>query len=180
MVQIYTKTGDNGTTGLLNGKRYKKDELVFDVLGTLDELSSVLGYLHLSRKKKLISLVVSFQSDLLEIGSFVSCKEITAADIAKFEDKIKYLESQIDEFDAKNIPLHNFILTGGSEISIHLHHARAVCRRAERLMVALNITVSKDKFAVFVRYLNRLSDFLFVLARYYNNKGKSDVIWFLP
>ena len=177
MTKIYTKTGDNGTTGLLNGKRYSKDTKIFDVLGTLDELAAVLGYLHSSKKKKLVLVATGIQNDLFELGSFIAGKKITFEDIKRVEQKIKTVEQEIDELDSKNKPLKNFILAGGSQDSIKLHHSRVICRRAERMLVAFSKSKKLPKLAIFSIYLNRLSDYLFVLARYYNGLGKKDIIW---
>jgi cob(I)alamin adenosyltransferase len=169
MTKIYTKTGDDGYTKNLLGKRKPKSDLEFEIVGTLDELNACLGLLHTSKNKKLLAQIRELQSDLLTIGALVSGFKSSNKD--EFSKRVSKLESLIDAYDAKNKPLKNFILPGGSFESGILHYTRTICRRLERLLVRHVKDVSV------LIYINRLSDLLFVLARFFNSKGKKDILW---
>jgi len=177
---LYTKTGDKGTTSLYNGQRLPKNDLHFEVVGTLDELSSAISLYYLEydhsyilkenvvsckKSTEVIERLEWVQSRLLDLGSHVATPIDTTSSSMKLErtyfgeEHVKTLEGWIDEYDAELPKLTNFILPRGS-----LHLARSICRRAERLMVELmeNRKISEHAFV----FINRLSDFLFVCARF--------------
>lgn len=178
MFKIYTKKGDNGFTFLPKvGKKLLKSDLVFEVLGTFDELGVCLGFLHTARLNDIRKVSVEVQKDLLSLGSLIISQEkISDVNIKHWEKRVKELEEVIDYFEAKTDPLKSFILPGGCRESSFLHLSRVVCRRLERLVV---MYTKKRKDMVFiVKYSNRLSDLLFVMARYVNKKlGFKDMIW---
>lgn len=180
-MKIYTKTGDKGETGLFGGGRVSKDNLRIEAYGTIDELNSVLGVtINYIKDESVITLLRKIQSELFVAGSDLAAprdKENAKFKIPRVEKEAsEELERQIDFYSGKLEELRHFILPGGSMGASYLHLARTVCRRAERLVVALNKTVETgDKIIV---YLNRLSDLLFVLARYENMvSGVPDVAW---
>jgi len=180
ITRVYTRTGDDGTTGLGGGQRVPKDSARIEAYGTVDELSSAIGVaLALGLEAKLASTLLRVQNDLFNAGSDLCILE---------EDKVKRpvpgieerhvaaLETLMDELSEELAPLANFILPGGVPGAAQLHVARTVCRRAERLVIRLAREEPVGPYVV--RYLNRLSDALFVMARYENLKrGASDVLW---
>lgn len=172
-MKIYTKNGDKGKSSILNKKNIPKHDIVFELVGTLDELSAHLGILHTSRDKEIKKICLTVQEDLFTIGSVLA----GFPDTIDLSERTKWLEEVIDEYDAKNDPLENFILPGGSKYAAHLHIARAVCRRLERKVVLFRD--NNDKLnPELLMYVNRLSDLFFVLARYTNKKlGVKDIIW---
>lgn len=171
-MKIYTKTGDKGETSLFGGKRVSKDDLRVETYGTVDELNSVVGICRtLNPPKKVDQLLYSIQSQLFTLGADLATplsqklkKEIPRIS----EGDIAFLEKSIDDLEKANEPLQAFILPGGSHLAAQLHFARTVCRRAERLVVKLSRKEKIGKYIVV--YLNRLSDFLFVLARWIDNR----------
>jgi len=171
-VRIYTRTGDKGLSSLFDGTRKKKDDVIFEALGTIDELNAHLGVAYeLSKQSSngLAEYLEQLQSRLLDIGSHVATPADSANQQAlervKFDAKyVQVLEEWIDRLDEQLPPLRNFILPSGGLTAAQLHVARAVCRRAERCLVPL-LDSSKIDSNVFI-FLNRLSDFLFVSARY--------------
>ncbi len=171
MVRIYTKTGDDGTTGLIGGKRVPKDAVRVDAYGHIDELNAVLGTVRShelpQRTEKILKHI---QDDLFTVGANLALPEGTDPSEWKIppvgESDIATLEKEIDECEAALEPLRQFILPGGSAPGAILHVARTVARRAERSCVALSHTEALDPNII--RYLNRLSDLCFVLARYVN------------
>ncbi len=180
-MKIYTKTGDVGETSLFGGQRVWKDDLRVDAYGTVDELNALLGFaVNQLKNDEVKDLAREIQNDLFTIGSDLATpieKDDTKFPIPRVEEKfIKKLEDKIDQFDGKNPPLKEFILPGGTAGSSLLHYARTVCRRAERKVVALSKDVEIG--GKIIVYLNRLSDLLFVLARYENySTGTSDIKW---
>ena len=178
MFKIYTGKGDLGFTFLpKRNKRMSKSEFIFEVIGTFDELGVCLGFLHFARLNDLRKVSTEVQKDLLSLGSIISSKDKSShEEIMKWESRIKELEEVIDYFDSKNDPIENFILPGGCRESSFLHLARVTCRKLERYCVSY---IGRDNNRNFIiRYLNRLSDLLFVLARYSNKKlGFKDIIW---
>lgn len=177
-MKIYTKTGDTGETGLWGGGRVKKNHPRIEAYGTLDEMNSALGLaIALAGKKlpkELAEDLKGIQGALFRLGSELATAEGTkpAVDLVGPHD-YEALEQAIDRLEAKNKPLKTFILPGGSPLAAGLHLARTICRRAERLLVALNGVRSET-----VVYLNRLSDYLFVAARAANRLAKiKDVPW---
>ncbi len=180
ITRVYTRTGDDGTTGLGGGQRRQKDDLRIDAYGTVDELSSLIG---LARTMELEvgveGILGRIQNELFHLGSDLCVLE---PDKEKrpiphiAERHVQQLEIEMDELSDVLEPLENFILPGGSEGAACLHVARTVCRRAERLVVALRRDEPIGAWAL--AYLNRLSDALFVMARYENrSKGGRDVHW---
>jgi cob(I)alamin adenosyltransferase len=179
--RIYTRTGDDGTTGLVRGPRRGKDDLRVEAYGTVDETNSMIGLARLNSTSmpKLDSLLARVQNDLFDLGSDLATPgedvdpkqpslRITAA-------QTLWIEQEIDHFNDGLAPLTSFVLPGGTPLSAVLHMARTVARRAERLVVALARQEAVNPEAV--RYLNRLSDLLFVLARVANANGEHDVLW---
>jgi len=173
---IYTRTGDKGKTALFSGQRVLKSDLRMDVYGTIDELNSALGvvlsikYLVLSIKKELILI----QNDLLGIGVALANPQGVA--LQSLEGRIKKFENFIDQMTTQMPKLSNFILPGGGEAGATLHLARAICRRAERIIVKLNSKQNLNSNIII--YFNRLSDLLFTMARFVNFKEKKkEIIW---
>lgn len=178
-MKIYTKTGDDGTTSLFDGKRVKKDDLRVATYGDVDELNAMLGIcISAMNETDLRDLLLAIQRDLFALGAQLANpagkKQKSKSDFSS--DKISLLEKAIDRFEEELAPMKNFILPGGHRSSAHLHFARTICRRAERFLVTLS---GKKKLnPTFVIYLNRLSDLLFVLARVVNKRsGVSDIPW---
>lgn len=173
-MSIYTRTGDKGTTALFGGKRVLKCDELVDVYGSIDELNSWVGLV--ASKLPTVDVQEFFsllQSDLFSIGSALSGFN---ADISFLDERVREMEARIDSME-KDLPkLTNFILPGGSELGAYLHLARAVCRRVERQAVALHQT--QELNGIVIRYLNRLSDFLFMLARFVNKEfGSVEICW---
>jgi cob(I)alamin adenosyltransferase len=181
--KIYTKTGDEGTTGLGTGKRVRKDDQRIAAYGTVDETNATIGVvrIHLAGHQGLDAKLERIQNDLFDLGADL-CVPDTGEKPA-FEplrvtaDQVQRLEDEIDEMNAELKPLKSFVLPGGSPASAALHVARTVCRRAEREMVALAAIEGEPVSEAALKYVNRLSDFLFVAGRYVNDRGKSDILW---
>lgn len=180
--KIYTKTGDDGTTALGSGERRPKNDLRIDAYGTVDETNSVVGLarLHTGSDAQVVDGILSrIQNDLFDLGADLATPE-TDQDLGyeplRITDaQVTAIEAAIDELNADLSPLRSFVLPGGSPASAHLHHARTVSRRAERLMVELAARENINPAAV--KYMNRLSDYFFVASRYLNGKGEEDVLW---
>ena len=171
--KIYTKTGDDGTTGLGDGSRVAKDSLRIQAMGDIDELNSVLGLLLTEPvSDKIRKTLTEIQHDLFNIGGEIC---IPNYEMVKAE-RVTALEAILDEFNDTLEPLKEFILPGGSRAAAYCHLTRTVCRRAERAMHSLN---GQEKITeVSLQYINRLSDLLFVLCRILNkDAGVSDVLW---
>jgi cob(I)alamin adenosyltransferase len=188
--KIYTKTGDDGTTGLATGARVRKDDLRVEAYGTVDESNAAIGvaltYCGQSDtptdvEKLLADRLRAIQNDLFDVGADlatpVQAPEAPGSRLRVLESQTVRLERLIDEYNEPLAPLTSFVLPGGSAFAAALHVARTVVRRAERLAVSLMDTSRESVNPETVRYLNRLSDLLFVLARVANNGGKSDVLW---
>jgi cob(I)alamin adenosyltransferase len=179
--RIYTRTGDDGTTSLGSGARRKKYDLRVDAYGTLDEVNAVLGLarLHTAGDPALDGALGRIQNDLFDVEAdlCLSEKGPGGARLTVTEAQVTWLESEIDKLNAGLAPLKSFILPGGSPASAWLHLARTVCRRAERIMVALMDHPGEEVSAPSLQYVNRLSDYLFVAGRYANDRGASDVLW---
>ncbi|MBA5778940.1 cob(I)yrinic acid a,c-diamide adenosyltransferase [Stappia sp. F7233] len=180
--KIYTKTGDAGTTALGSGERRPKHDLRVQAYGTVDETNSVLGLVRLATGKdfpELDEVLGRIQNDLFDLGADLATPE-TGEDLGYeplrvTEAQVKAIEAAIDHFNADLEPLRSFVLPGGSAAAAHLHHARTVSRRAERLMTELAGVEDINRQALI--YMNRLSDFFFVAARWVNDQGKADVLW---
>ena len=180
-MKIYTKTGDKGETSLVGGKRVPKYDERVEAYGTIDELNSHLGLIRdlLSEDKKLREIVFALQNQLFVAASIVaSDSEDTMKKMPQIStENIRDLELMMDEMNEDLPQLKNFVLPGGHVLASHAHIARTICRRAERLSLkATNPDV--EAVNMVTKYLNRLSDFLFVLARQFANKnGIGDVLW---
>jgi len=180
LTKLYTRKGDEGDTSLGGGQRVPKDSLRVAAYGTVDELNAFLGVaLAAGLTPRLAELLPPIQNELFHLGSDLCFLEAdqAAANLPQIEARhIERLEAHIDEFNHALGPLQNFILPGGSLGAAHLHVARTVCRRAERAVVALARKEPIGSFAL--RYLNRLSDLLFIMARYENQqRGVADPLW---
>jgi cob(I)alamin adenosyltransferase len=178
-MKIYTKTGDDGTTGLFGGQRTRKDDARIECYGTIDEINAAVGLAAVVSNEPLRSQLHDVQNDLFTIGSHLAtpAESPSAARLPPLDDSIvSRLEMQIDAADAQLPTLRQFILPGGSEPGARLHFARTVCRRAERLLVAF--AQDRPVPAVVLTYINRLSDWLFVMARLANRQSNvADVPW---
>jgi cob(I)alamin adenosyltransferase len=180
-MKIYTKTGDRGDTGLLNGRRVSKDDLRVQAYGEVDELNAALGLAVATLSDSEISKVlIEIQKDLFSIGAQLAEPPWGEGKrLEKFqidESHISRLEQCIDKWETELIPLHRFILPGGSNAGAALHLARTICRRAERQVV--HLSHREELPPTLMAYLNRLSDFLFVLARFINHKSNSpEILW---
>lgn len=179
--RIYTRTGDDGTTALGSGARIKKYDLRVEAYGTIDEVNATLGLvrLHTVADPALDKALSRIQNDLFDVEADLCLSEkgpggarLTVTDV-----QVAWLEGEIDRLNAELTPLKSFILPGGSPASAYLHLARTVCRRAERVMVALMDQPGEAVSAPSLKYVNRLSDYLFVAGRYANDKGAADVLW---
>jgi cob(I)alamin adenosyltransferase len=176
--RIYTKTGDKGETALGDGSRRPKNDLRVAAYGTVDEANSAIGVARLQARDALDAMLGRIQNDLFDLGADLA----TPPDGRRGEERLRIVDSQVDrlerEIDLMNSalkPLDSFVLPGGTPAAAHLHLARAIVRRAERLVVELAAAETVSGTAV--RYLNRLSDHLFVAARLANDGGKKDVLW---
>lgn len=170
---IYTRTGDDGTTGLPRGGRVRKDDLHLEALGAIDELNSFLGAACAAGSDpQMVDLLRSIQVRLLALGA-----DIAGASPSRLQDEaVQQLEQSIDRMEAALPRLTRFILPGGCPLAAALHVARSVCRRAERSIVRL--AASDPVNPVAIAFLNRLSDFLFVAARFANHSaGHADILW---
>jgi cob(I)alamin adenosyltransferase len=180
---IYTRTGDDGTTGLVRGPRRAKHDLRIDAYGTVEEANAFVGQARLvaSDAPEIDTVLARIQNDLFDVGSDLATPGADAPDAAYPSLRARpvqtqWLEQQIDLFNAQLSPLRSFVLPGGTPLSAGLHIARTVTRRAERIVAAL-IEVEPDTNTEALRYLNRLSDLLFVLGRVANAGGTADVLW---
>lgn len=181
--RIYTRTGDDGTTGLVRGPRRPKYDLRVEAYGTVDEANAFVGQARLQTNSmpKIDMLLARVQNDLFDVGSDLATPgaDDPAAEHSSLRIRpvqTQWLEKQIDHFNADIAPLKSFVLPGGTPLASALHIARTVTRRAERLTVEL-AAAEPDTNPEAVRYLNRLSDLLFVLARVANANGAKDALW---
>ncbi|WEX76799.1 cob(I)yrinic acid a,c-diamide adenosyltransferase [Sinorhizobium numidicum] len=181
--KIYTRTGDDGTTGLVTGRRRSKSDLRVEAYGAVDEANAFVGLArqHTGSIADLDAMLMRIQNDLFDLGADLATPDtgekqeyeplrIVASQVAR-------LEEEIDRLNADLEPLRSFVLPAGSAASAALHAARTIARRAERQMVALAETEGETVSREAVAYVNRLSDFLFVAARWANDKGRADVLW---
>ena len=179
--RIYTRTGDDGTTSLGSGARRKKYDLRVDAYGTLDEVNAVLGIvrLHTDADKDFDAALSRIQNDLFDVEAdlCLSEKGPGGARLTVTDAQVEWLEGQIDKLNENLAPLRSFILPGGTAAAAYLHLARTVCRRAERIMVELRDQPGEEVSPPSLKYVNRLSDYLFVAGRYVNDKGAKDVLW---
>lgn len=181
--KIYTRTGDDGTTGLVTGPRRLKHDLRVEAYGTVDETNSVIGLarLHTADQPDLDAMLARIQNDLFDLGADLAApdtgEELSYEPLRIIPAQVKRLESEIDALNASLDPLRSFILPGGAPAAAWLHLARTVSRRAERHMVALSKAEGEGVSAAALEYINRLSDFLFVAGRHVNDGGKADILW---
>ena len=180
--KIYTKTGDDGTTGLVRGPRRLKYDLRVNCFGTVDEANAAIGVARLSSSAmpKIDAVLGRIQNDLFDLGSDLATPgadpDGTPPSLRITSAQTQWLEQQIDQYNESLAPLTSFILPGGTQLAAALHVARTVARRAERLVVELVLTEPGVNSEVMI-YLNRLSDLLFVLSRVANGNGERDVLW---
>ena len=180
ITRVYTRSGDDGTTGLGGGQRVPKDSARIEAYGTVDELSSAIGAaVALGLTPRLAEELARIQNELFNVGSDLCILEEDKArmPVPVVEARhVDALERLMDDLSRELSPLENFILPGGTSGAAQLHVARTVCRRAERLVIALSRHEEVGPFVI--RYLNRLSDALFVMARYENRqRGAPDILW---
>lgn len=181
--KIYTRTGDEGTTGLGTGERVAKDSLRIAAYGTVDETNSTIGVARtlLTGHPGVDAKLQRIQNDLFDLGADLCVpdrgEKLEYEPLRMSDDQVERLENEIDEMNAELKPLKSFVLPGGSPAAAALHVARTVCRRAEREMFALAAVDGEPVSDAALKYINRLSDFLFVASRYVNDRGKSDVLW---
>lgn len=177
LLKIYTKTGDDGSTGLQGGKRVSKSDLRIRAYGTIDEINSCLGiFLADSPDSDISALIMRIQSELFVAGSDLSSPDLSLSKTRITSDMVDKLEAEIDRFETELAPLANFVLPGGHKSAALLHLARTVTRRAESETVALSSLEQINPDCQ--KYLNRLSDLLFVLARVVNKRNHiPDTIW---
>jgi cob(I)alamin adenosyltransferase len=182
--KIYTRGGDAGMTSLGDGERRRKDDLRIEAYGTVDEANSFLGVARAAlseapNEAKLSRILAAIQNDLFDLGADLCVPEQAGATsrLRVTQNQVDRLEHEIDALNADLLPLTSFVLPGGSQAAAAMHVARAVVRRAERVMVALAAQPGESVGAPALKYINRLSDFLFVAARHLNRFGEGDVLW---
>jgi len=176
-LKIYTKTGDDGTTGLQGGKRISKSSNRISAYGSVDEINSILGIvLSHNIDKDLLQLLTKIQNDLFVAGSDLSKPDLSDESNRITYVMVEFLEATIDEFEKELGPLTNFILPGGNHVASLIHYARTITRRAEIQVVTLSKDEKINDYCI--KYLNRLSDLLFVMGRLVNKRNKiPDIIW---
>jgi len=182
--RIYTKTGDAGTTALGTGERVPKTSPRISAYGTVDETNAHIGVarVHLAGGDADVdAMLLRVQNDLFDLGADLCVpdrgEKLPYEPLRIADTQVKRLEDEIDQMNGALQPLRSFILPGGTGAAAALHVARTVSRRAERLMVELSSQPGETVSAPALKYINRLSDFLFVASRYVNDHGKSDVLW---
>ncbi|MFM9975094.1 MAG: cob(I)yrinic acid a,c-diamide adenosyltransferase [Beijerinckiaceae bacterium] len=182
--KIYTRTGDDGTTGLGSGKRVPKFSLRVESFGTVDEANACIGMVRLHTGvafPDLDAMLARIQNDLFDLGADLCTPDVGEPlpyePLRIVQQQVERLEQEIDKLNADLAPLNSFVLPGGSPSSATLHLARTVSRRAERLMAELVTQPGERVGTAAMRYINRLSDFLFVASRWVNDKGAKDVLW---
>jgi cob(I)alamin adenosyltransferase len=184
--KIYTRSGDDGTTALGTGERRVKNDLRIEAYGTVDEANSAIGLARLSTAQTpdhalVDAMLLRIQNDMFDLGADLATPE--TAEKPPYEplriiaSQVDRLEKEIDELNAELSPLQTFVLPGGCPAAAALHLARTIARRAERLIVALAAKPAEIVSPPALQYINRLSDFLFVAARYVNKKGATDLLW---
>jgi len=184
LTKIYTRGGDKGKTSLVGGRRVSKDATRIEAYGSVDETNSVIGLARLHTEGEADEMLARIQNDMFDLGADLATpvKDEMAPDFTPdemtlrvTEAQVTRLEQEIDKLNAELAPLTSFTLPGGTPASAYLHQARTVSRRAERQ--AIRAAAEESLNPVAIKYLNRLSDHLFVLTRYLNDKGASDVLW---
>ncbi|MGO4670435.1 cob(I)yrinic acid a,c-diamide adenosyltransferase [Bosea sp. 2RAB26] len=182
--RIYTRTGDNGTTGLATGPRRPKYDLRVAAYGTVDETNACVGLARLhaaTEDGEVDAMLGRIANDLFDLGADLSTPDtgetLAYEPLRIVQAQVDRLEAEIDQLNAALAPLRSFVLPGGTPAAAHLHLARTVSRRAERLMVELAQTEGERVSAPALKYINRLSDFLFVASRFLNARAGGDVLW---
>jgi cob(I)alamin adenosyltransferase len=179
--RIYTRTGDKGTTALADGQRRSKADLRVETYGTVDETNSCIGIARLHAEGELDRMLGAIQNDLFDLGADLATPEgpepLPYEPLRIVASQVERLERDIDAVNAAIPPIKSFVLPGGSPCAAYLHLARTICRRAERLAVALAAVEGEVISPEAIAYLNRLSDFLFVASRAANGNGADDVLW---
>jgi cob(I)alamin adenosyltransferase len=179
--RIYTRTGDDGTTALGTGERRPKYDLRVSAYGTVDETNAAIGVvrLHLAHAPVLNAMLGLIQNDLFDLGADLAVpqREGKAERLRMLASQVERLEKDIDTLNEPLADLTSFVLPGGTPAAAHLHVARTICRRAERIMVELAAQPDEPVSDAGIQYMNRLSDFLFVASRSENDNGAGDVLW---
>ncbi|CAN5267751.1 cob(I)yrinic acid a,c-diamide adenosyltransferase [soil metagenome] len=181
--KIYTRTGDKGETGLGSGERVSKAHPRIHAYGTVDETNAVTGLarLHTPPFPILDAMLGRIQNDLFDLGADLCVpetgKDLGYTPLRVSEAQGKRLEAEIDSLNGELQPLRSFVLPGGHPAAVHLHLARTVCRRAERLMIELAAMPGEAVSGEAIIFINRLSDFFFVASRWVNAQGEGDVLW---
>ena len=180
--KIYTRSGDKGTTRLSTGARVAKSDLRIAAFGTVDETNACVGLarVHTAEEPTVDAMLARIQNDLFDLGADLSTPVGGKGDseaLRIVDAQVTRLEAEIDQLNGALASLSSFVLPGGTPAAGALHLARTVCRRAERLMVELAAREKDQVGAPALRYVNRLSDFLFVASRYVNDRGAGDVLW---
>lgn len=182
--RIYTKTGDAGTTALGTGERVSKTSPRIAAYGTVDETNAALGVArtHLDRAETAVdAMLLRVQNDLFDLGADLCVpdkgEKLPYEPLRISDAQVARLEAEIDQMNAELEPLRSFVLPGGTPAGAALHVARTISRRAERLIVELASLPGETVSAPALKYINRLSDFLFVASRYVNDRGKGDILW---
>ena len=184
LTKIYTRTGDQGTTALGDGTRLPKFDLRISAYGTVDETNASIGVARLSLgpdDQTVDAMLQRIQNDLFDLGADLCVPDrgepLPDEPLRMTEAQVAWLETEIDRMNAELKPLASFVLPGGSAAAAALHVSRTVCRRAERHMVELATRPDEPVSAAALKYMNRLSDLLFVASRYVNGKGSRDILW---
>jgi cob(I)alamin adenosyltransferase len=175
LTRIYTRGGDKGDTSLGSGTRVSKSDARIQAIGDVDEANAAIGWARQFAPKGLDSLLSRIQNDLFDLGADLCVPEESPTALRIVASQVDFLEKKIDKLNEPLAPLRSFILPGGSKGSAALHLARTVVRRAERSLIHLHRAQPLNEEAI--KYLNRLSDLLFVLCRHVNDNGKKDVLW---
>jgi cob(I)alamin adenosyltransferase len=181
--RIYTRTGDDGTTALGTGERRVKYDLRIEAYGTIDEVNAAIGLarLHTANDARVDAMLARVQNDLFDLGADLCSpdkgKGPGGERLAIVDAQVTRLEQEIDALNAELSTLRSFVLPGGTPAAAALHLARTICRRAERLIVELSHRRDESVSAAVIKYVNRLSDFLFVASRHVNDNGARDVLW---
>jgi cob(I)alamin adenosyltransferase len=185
LTRIYTRTGDKGLTALGSGRRVSKAHVRIEAFGTVDEANAALGVARLHTREPefaaLDAMLARIQNELFDVGADLCLPETAKrhgrAPLRLLPAQVSRLEGEIDALNAELAPLRSFVLPGGHPAAAHLHLCRTVCRRAERLIVALAARRGETVNPVVLHYMNRLSDHLFVASRWINAKTAGDVLW---
>lgn len=171
LTKIYTRTGDDGSTGMADGRRVAKDDLLVQAIGEVDEMNSQLAVVACHVPDRFKQSITSIQNELFNVGA-----ELTLGEAMISQENVDWLERSLDELNLSLTPLKEFILPGGGLAASHCHVARAICRRTERSLVSLDAQAPLNKYLK--AYINRLSDYLFVLARAISREaGEGEVYW---